>query len=97
VSNVFDFVAKLVNYNNLDITTYPLNNVSEGGAFNDQSFLWSPIPAPNISAVGAGGPILPLLTKGPPATQASLGRPVIEDPVVLAVVFAVAGTWYLQR
>jgi hypothetical protein len=97
VSNVFDFTAKTVNYTNLDITAYPLNNVSEGGVFNNQSSMWSAIPSPNISAQGAGGDILPLLTKIDTPTQASRARDLIEGSVLFAIILAIMGTWYLNR
>jgi hypothetical protein len=98
VSNVFDFTAKKVNYTNLDITTYPLNNVSEGGVFNNQSSMWSAIPSPNISAQGAGGGILPLLTTNiDTPTQDSRARDMIEGSVLFAIILAIMGTWYLNR
>ena len=51
-----------VNYSNLAVSEYPLNNVSESGAFTNNSALWAPIPLPNLTSQGAGGPILPMLT-----------------------------------
>jgi hypothetical protein len=93
VSNVFDFVAKTVNYSNIVVTAYPLNNVSEGGVFNNQSSLWSPIPSPNLTAQGAGGPILPMLTTmvNSPA-QASHAGNVLLVSVPVAIMFAI-GSW----
>jgi hypothetical protein len=96
VANVFDFTAKAVNYANMNITVYPLNNVSEGGVFNNHSALWSPIPSPNVGAEGAGGAILPLLTKANASTQASSALHIINGSILLAFALAVAGTWYLN-
>jgi len=98
ISNVFDFVAKAINYTNSQITQYPLNNVSEGGVFNNHSSLWAPIPSPNLTAQGAGGSILPLLTTMiNTATQDSKGRATINGPIAFSVLLAILGTWYLNR
>jgi len=97
VANVFDFTAKVTNYANKNITVYPMNNVSEGGVFNNQSALWSPIPSPNVSAQGAGGAILPLLTQVQPTTQASRAMHIMNGSIVLAIAFAIGGTWYLNK
>ena len=87
-----------MNYSNLDITNYPLNNVSEGGVFNNHSSLWSPIPSPNISAQGAGGPILPLLTtKIDTPTQDSRARDMVRGSVILALSLTIMGAWYLNN
>ena len=98
VSNVFSFIAKAVNYTNLDISVYPLNNVSEGGVFNNHSYLWSPIPSPNISAQGAGGGILPALAtkiKTPP--QDSRARDMVNGSVILGLLLAIVGAWVLLK
>lgn len=96
MSNVFDFVARTVNYSNVVISDYPLNNVSEGGAFNNHSSLWAPIPSPNISAQGAGGPILPLLTSPiTTASQSSRGGDGLSSPILFTLIVAFGGGWYL--
>jgi hypothetical protein len=98
VSNVFDFVARVANYPNIVISDYPLNNVSEGGAFNNHSSLWGPIPSPNVSAQGAGGPILPLLTSPvETSTQSSRGGDLLRGPILFAFIIAFGGGWYLNR
>jgi hypothetical protein len=97
VSNVFGFTANATNYTNVDITNYPLNNISEGGYYNNQTLLQSPIPSPNISAVGAGGSILPILTKPQTTTQASRARHITNASIVIALAFAIAGTCYLHK
>jgi len=98
VANVFDFVAKITNYTNLQMTEYPLNNVSEGGVFNNHSYLWSPIPSPNLTAQGAGGPILPILTTQiNTQTQSSRARDVVSGSVVFSLLIAGLGAWYLGR
>lgn len=98
VSNVFSFVAKAANYSNLVINEFPLNNISEGGAFNNHPFLWSPIPSPNISAQGAGGGILPILaTKINTQTQDSRAQNMITGPVTLGLLLAIVGAWVLIK
>jgi hypothetical protein len=99
VSNVFDFVARAVNYSNVVISDYPLNNVSEGGAFNNHSSLWGPIPSPNISAQGAGGPILPLLASPVETTTQSSHATGdgLRGPILFAFIVALGGGWYLNR
>jgi len=95
---VFDFVAKTVNYSNIVISSYPLNNVSEGGAFNNQSALWSPIPTPDLNAQGAGGAILPVLTTvnyAPPAP--SRGQQVLGGSVVIAIICAIGGALWVYN
>lgn len=60
--------------------------------------MWSPIPSPNISAQGAGGGILPVLTtKLDTPTQDSRARNMIEGSVLFAIIFAILGTWYLNK
>jgi len=94
---VFDFVAKVVNYSNVVVSDYPFNNISEGGAFNNHSSLWAPIPSPNISAQGAGGPILPLLTSPVTSTtHSSRGGDELRSPILYALIFAFAGAGYLN-
>jgi hypothetical protein len=98
VSNVFSFMAKATNYSNLNIIEFPLNNVSEGGAFNNHSYLWSPIPSPNTSAQGAGGGILPILaTKIDTPTQDSRAQDMVKGSVILGLLLAIIGALVLIK
>lgn len=87
-----------MNYSNVVVTQYPLDNVSEGGAFNNQPSLWSPIPSPNVTAQGAGGPILPMLTTmASTPTQASGAQDILRSSVAVAIMFAIGSGWYFIR
>ena len=98
VSNVFSSLAKKVNYTNLEITEFPLNNVSEGGAFNNHSSLWSPIPSPNVSAEGAGGGILPILaSKVDTPTQDSRAQDMVTNSGKVGLILAILGAWVLIK
>ena len=87
-----------MNYSNLAVTEYPLNNGSEGGVFNNQPSLWSPIPSPNLTAQGAGGPVLPMLTTMVyTPTQASCAQNGLRGSVAIAIMFAIGGVWLFFR
>jgi hypothetical protein len=91
-------MAKATNYSNLNINEFPLNNVSEGGAFNNHSYLWSPIPSPNTSAQGAGGGILPILaTKIDTPTQDSRAQDMVKGSVILGLLLAIIGALVLIK
>ncbi|TPX35019.1 hypothetical protein SmJEL517_g02448 [Synchytrium microbalum] len=55
LANVFNFVASQTGYSNINVTTQPSLNSSASytGPFNVN--YWTPVLAPNVSAVGAGG------------------------------------------
>jgi hypothetical protein len=79
------------------VTDYPLNNISEGGVFNNHSYMWQPMPTPNTSAQGAGGPILPALVNVVYTTpQTSFGQNLLSGSVIVALLMAIGATWYLN-